>query len=1228
MQKIAFSATSRPICHMITFTRLSSSQLFTLKSGSQGPGYMAYFTSVVLDPGITTIDINPSWTDYIGFYIFLKSAPAEADLDKFAAALSQYFAQYAPDPQHTGFAWLEYVSGAASIAKGTILNTDAPEADVTIAADISFKFAGYSLPLKQTAPVVPVEDSGQNIIGFTCEYPPYPGAPPPRQAFNVQIPLSGNGRGALLGQVSLGDLSNDSQTGSNASLYYVINYDNQQIAQNYPLFETGSEEGLQILFNYMLDPVDPLNPDRSYLAFEGTMFYLKKDNEGQWYIEPVAGNQLPSFFRTVYGKKINLIPMVDSDHPPKLVFEELPPVGGNPRYYLAPAGDFELTIRDASSSAGLVTDYLICGLSGAESVQFISKSADFNGSVMRFVAKQYAYAPIFPIISSLAKSSPGSAKAAAKAGEVFSRHLHGYLEAKASGIQSLTETSTSGTLLDGTFKTSWINIRPNPVPVPETRLKQGMDLPNETPVYYSQPNDAALYSHDDIVANVSDELLQVKNTVAAFFTTAVTQSIPVAPYAGVKQGPAFPYNEIGQFEKQILVATRRQTVSSIPIALQQRQNALAADDNLIITTTPQGLLATVPSFGTNWQSVLLAKSASKGISYDLEFKDGVTKELRDVMQSNQMFLVASEAAPLGTFANQVTIADWPFTINVGKGSSQGQFSNILIFKFAEGSLEDRAKDPQSWAGAAVFNQNAILVSKWITSYIETAKLNVKTDPRYADFLQIVQNPRWSGILALKVDISVQNFPDDLKGLLAGINRDEFYAHHFGIEINFVQPDGNGQLSLPKSSLFALINYVDKDYRATQDINEQLKGGRFGFSVQQAASPVNPAQELYSFKVLTLQVVFKNSEIKDFTSKIQLTTTAWFDEPAQLNTKNTGNSLKSQTIEFNGSYEKHNGVNTYTFVTQTGQTYKFLLQSQSLNYVEIVKAQFYTITDENKDQIQAPDTENISSRFVFWGYMNFQLIDSFDLYSFGDASGQKNTNQQGLYFSNLYVNMDFTLDNVSGEAYDRVFTFEPNRMSFDVAQSTPRTNSLFTNFPINLAGLIYSKVADDSKPSDLGYLPVIIQSPTAIKGQSLTEKWYALLYDLNLGSMGALAAKAGFVSQISTAWSPDTAVRRLATGIKLPGVGGQKTLSLQSVLSINIQSFTFISAYDEIDKTKLSYLLKFNNVKLSLLGKKLPGAADTQFLLFGDADGVDKTTLAWYAAYYAKPKQSASQTQNK
>ncbi|MES2113317.1 MAG: hypothetical protein V4577_31485 [Bacteroidota bacterium] len=1200
---------------MITFSRFLDSQLFTIKANTDA-GFLGYFTSAVLDPAITTIDINPSWDEYLGFYVFLKSAPAEADLGDLAAALTTWFAGNYPNPEHTGFAWIDYVIDMGTIRGGTVLNTLAPEAIVTVAEDVFFNFANYSMPLRQSAPVVPVKDNSDNIIAFTCEYPAYEGAPPPRQPYNIQLSLQGPKRGALVGQVSLGDFSTNAETGWNASLYYVVNYNNQKIAQNYPLFETSADNGLQVLFDYVLDPVAPLDPDRSYLAFTGTMFLLKQDNEGGWHIELAGQNALPSYFRTVYGKKVSLIPMPGSDHPPKLVFEELPPVDGKPRYYLAPAGDFELTIAASADSDELISDYLLCGLSGAESVQFIAKSATFNGSVLRFVPKQNAYAPVFPIINS-SVSKPASAWSTARANEVFTRHFEAHRLAKQNG-DKMTLLNAPSLLVD-TYKTSWINVRPNPNPLPA----ENIGLPNGTPIYYSQPNDAALYSHDSIIADVSNEVLQLKNIVAALFPADVTQSMPLAPYSGVSSGSSFSYTDIQKFEKQVLLAARREAVSSIDINLQMPASLKATDEDTLITTTPQGLLATVPKFGLNWQSVLLAKSEGKGILYNLEFTNGVTKELRDVMQSNQMFLVASEAEPLGNFLNKITIADWPFTINVGKGSDQGLFSNILIFKFGEGSLENRVKDTQSWASPSVFNQNPILVSKWITSYIETAKLNVKTDSRYANFLQIVQNPLWNGIIALKVDIGVENFPDDLKGLLAGINRDEFYAHHFGLEINFIEPDINGQLSLPKSSLFGLINYVDKDYRSQQDIRTQMQNGSFINMVQDVTSPLTGAESLYDFRVLTLQVVFENSEIKDFTSKIQLVTTVWFDETATLDIPNSSNSLMNQTIEFDGSYEKHNGVNTYTFLTRPGQSYKFLMKSQVLNYVEIIKAQFYTITDQTQVGDTADDTEKIMSRFVFWGFMNYKLVESFDLFSFGDAPSEYNTHNKGLYFSSLFVNMDFVLDNATGEARDRTFTADPQRMSFDISQSTPRINSMFRNFPINLSGLIYSKKDDEAKPSDLGYLPVIVRAEKRIDFQALTEKWYALLYNLNLGSMGALAAKAGFVSQISTAWSPDTIVRRVATGIKLPGVGGQKTLSLQSVLSINIQSFTFTAVPQGVEKN-ISYLLKFNNVKLSLLGKKLPGAADTQFILFGDASGVDKTTLAWYAAYYLKPKPPTGQ----
>ncbi|MGB8192125.1 MAG: hypothetical protein WCF67_09415, partial [Chitinophagaceae bacterium] len=1161
------------------------------------------------------------------------------------------------DALHTSFAWVNYNNSTKKFEMATLVITEHAN-QVQLSKDTQFNFNNYSLPLKNQAPVQITEEGAGNITGFTFEYPPFPGAPAPRQAFDIQLPLTGDARGTIRGQVTIGDLSANAATGWDASLYYIVHYNDKDIPQRYPIFNL-QESGLQVLFDYSLDPVDPKNPRRSYLAFTGRSFILKQV-DGKWTIENYSsGNQMPSYFRTVYGDKIELIPITTGEYPARLVFESLPPVDGKPRFYFAPAGDFELVVKGQEKLPPANAYKMIGGLSGAESIAFESKSQSTPGDVLRFESGKEAYAPVFPVIrkrNAEEDTKPQHLRTAI-AQRSFNNQLRLHVARQAihaahPGLLQ-SELLAANKLLTDTYRTSWMTVLPNPAkpkPLPVATTTEGRGTPltmariddvesmedlqevyeNERRLkamqqltavtYYSQPADAALYKHNKEDVQLADYMLQLRDTPAAYFTGQSMGFMPMVPYGGVSTTGIFGFNEINDFELQVLTPSRRDAVSNIPIAMQQAAG-MPENDTPVLTTTPQGLLATVPQQGLNWQTVLLAKNESKGTLYNLAFTGGVTKELRDVMQSSQMFMVATKLEPLGglKFLNKIPIADWPFTIRTGKGSETGNFSNVLIFKFASGSLEERIRDHKSWSSGGIFNDNPALVSNWISSYIENAKLSALNNSRFKNFVDIVQNPAWNGILALQVDIGVDTFPDDLKGLLGGIDRSQFFAHHFGIEVNFVKPK-DGELDMPKSSLFGLINYVDRGYRSHEDVRAVLNDPPFSFSVQEPPSPTQGnTTPLYDFRVLTLQVVFANSDIQDFTSRIQLTTTQWFGEPAQLNSRRQGNSLNQQSIEFNGSYENHNGVRTYTFVTSPGDSYRFLLQSQAMNYVEIVKAQFNTLKVPDPMLLQAGKTETVFSRFVFWGYMNFKLLESFDLYSFGDVSNTSTTPRQGLYFTNLAVDMKFDLDSESGDVTNRGFSFAPDRIAFDISLSTPRVNSMFTNFPIRLSGLINAK-GKKSKPPDLGYLPVIISSPVQIKTDKLGDDWFSLIYDLNLGSMGALAAKAGFVSQISTAWSPDVKAKRIAVGIKLPGVGGgQKTLSLQSVLNVNIQSFTFISEYQDDAQKLLAYLLRFNNVKLSLLGKKLPGAADTQFILFGDPTGNDKTTLAWYAAYFRKDK---------
>jgi hypothetical protein len=159
-------------------------------------------------------------------------------------------------------------------------------------------------------------------------------------------------------------------------------------------------------------------------------------------------------------------------------------------------------------------------------------------------------------------------------------------------------------------------------------------------------------------------------------------------------------------------------------------------------------------------------------------------------------------------------------------------------------------------------------------------------------------------------------------------------------------------------------------------------------------------------------------------------------------------------------------------------------------------------------------------------------------------------------------------------------------------------------------------------ADLGFLPV--RTPKEFRALRLTKDWYAINFELNLGSMGALAARAGFSAALLVAWSPAETTARAETQIKLPGTGGgKKLLSLQGVLKLSIQYFEFKVkkiAGPITNAEDWEYQLFFKNAGLSVLGKKLPTSGTIDMLLAGDPHRqLEPGSLAWSAAYWPKEK---------
>jgi len=247
-------------------------------------------------------------------------------------------------------------------------------------------------------------------------------------------------------------------------------------------------------------------------------------------------------------------------------------------------------------------------------------------------------------------------------------------------------------------------------------------------------------------------------------------------------------------------------------------------------------------------------------------------------------------------------------------------------------------------------------------------------------------------------------------------------------------------------------------------------------------------------------------------------------------------------------------------------------------------------------------------------MNFMNQD-FDLYSFGSPLDNKGKNQfissNGLSYSNMAINMSFALDTSSVQ----IFTFDVTQMAFDLGQSNWRNASLYGHFPLQLTGILTGD--SSSQPSSQGYIPLPIPEMTG--GSSWAGTWYGLVFNLNMGTMGDLTNSLGFNSTLLMLWTTG-ASGQMGAMIQLPGLSSQsKSLSLQSVLNLNIGNLQLQAAQNQEGGAEIAYMMSLNQITLKFLSFSFPPSGAVNFYLFGDPDAhTQPSSLGWYLGYQASP----------
>jgi hypothetical protein len=728
--------------------------------------------------------------------------------------------------------------------------------------------------------------------------------------------------------------------------------------------------------------------------------------------------------------------------------------------------------------------------------------------------------------------------------------------------------------------------------------------------YSSQSAGFPLFGLDGVVNQAEKGLL---GPVPTGLAMAAGESFPLLPYGGAVSGSTplnFPPAMMSGIEATVIAPTRRNAIT--PPAAGQ-------GGAFSYVTTPAGFVVLLQQLATGviWRAIDLAlgSDADGNPTYRMRFvnPDAV---LQQAFQAPQLFIVATNPAHLGTltgpstasgppqnttpqFQNGISVADWEITAEVGSGNNYADYNNIVIIKSFSGSVAQLVANPAQWtlptqfsvpAGGSMLDLTAL--SQWMQNYIATAAADQSGN--FDAFNQVVNDPEWNGILVLKP--SLTQLPDTIEGLLSSMPKSGQYAHHFGVNFNQIGITAPTLGFNTPSSMFMLVDYIAQGYVPPP-------AGATPPPMPVTVSAFAP----YGFILMTLICKFVNSTVQNFVSYAQLTLGEFFSDPVLRMAGANANDYDS--IVLTGVYQNNNGQNL--FLLDSTADNLFMMDSNVINKVEVSKALFTTVD---------PST----NRFDLWGYLDFGLLpiadannQPYDLFGYGSPAGEAEMPRQGLYFSGLGIVMT-TSDSAT------TFTFDTSKIAFDPRQSSqPREDSLAREFALQLQSLIVS--APQQTPASLNYLSLLtwanlgepkLHSP-GLSGVS--DSWYGLNFNINLGTLGVLANKAGFNSSMLLAWSPGNGAtstqRAVAIGLLLPGVTpNAPAFSLEGVLKLAIGSLnlTFTPANGG---TPAYWLLNIDNIALKFLGfLSLPPTGVIDFALFGDNQVTSASSLGWYAIY--------------
>lgn len=1205
------------------FERVPGTELYWLLSSGRTIGFHAA-------PGASLGDsptLSQTWNgDSGGIYFFLAEASTASDAD-FDISLLTYL-QMLGWPSGPKFLWLENPNAPVVSWRGLTLNAQQSGSTWEVSRRADFRFTNYALTVTSGS-VITLATEAQNW-GFAFANSNIPVAMffGPNTSYNANnstllLPFAGPAAACWRLAITLSNGDDFRQLGVGIRYFYpyraVSATRNVYIkAINLPtIFQPPGPLNLDI----SLDSLHPLDPGRTY-------FSLIPLNS--------TAPQFDSTFATArgYGVRLTSLAGVGSTPDAGFVFAEQPRfVGADDNVpkdlYLTLQGAFSIDWQTVNEPAmldatGTSIFRLLCGMSGLEYLGMPSDAA----SKLEFIPGQNAYAPLLP---SEATADP------------------------------LTNLGT----------TAWVWASTTDVDKPVRYYAQ----PEDAPLY-----EAPRAPPTDTSDNLGSVFLNFLEVPALLLTQAGrARAFPLAPYHHLA---ADKIRDAKKVEAAAIAPVRKQTLLTVdPQAWMAKADAPTTTETVGVTPQGLAVGVAANGIDFTWSSIANDSDSTSNRPNLIftkctgAFRQALqTNRLFMVLANAKVFMkdasvqykltpqgiaeIAAESTPpvppkvledvtkyfsnLGypTFENEAEfdaalmratnfeaepyklifqqqsgllvprIGDWFFQMsprNWNNPQRTERQNAMVIYKFSLGrSLAELTADLPSWTwpeaaafseGGSAADAQAELQSIYAQARVscgDPTSSKCKQSP-YGNFIKILDDPNWTGIIAFNVEVPVNQLPAPLQALAAGIDTTKFYAHHVGLTIT---PYGAnpGTLIFGRTSMFGLLDYQDTE---DQYFEETI---------------------YYAFKVLQLTVGFRNSVMSDFSSKVELYINRLFGMPALLYPTEHGNN-----VILNGVYQRQidaQGVEHGTYVfTMTDQN-TFSIRNAALRNVVLLSTQLVTTRPADPEHPE----QKVISQFQMGGNLYYYEAANVDLFSFGgdpleEETGLVSLSSSALRFGNLVVQMEFRMADRRPE-----FSFLTETLSFDLENSKARSKALYANFPLKLSGFVATpdpllqhpplppSEATAQSPESLGYVSIT----AGVQQSKLLDPWYGLVFDTDLGTLGALAGSAGVVLKLLLGWSDGGTVDEPAVyvGVRLPGVKDAigVELPLQGVITLGFRTIEMIVNND--DAGTREYMLRLRNFAMRFLGFSFPPGYNDIYL-FGNPDQSSTTKLGWYAAYSAE-----------